>query len=56
MKQSGSIGHRRTLNGKQVIYPYGIGCIDHPDCFTCPKPDCNWDKTSDYRKRKKANA
>ncbi len=20
------------------------GCVDHPDCFTCPFPDCIWDE------------
>lgn len=20
----------------------GSGCKEHPDCFTCPLPDCTW--------------
>ena len=27
---------------KADILPYGNGCKLHPDCFTCPIPDCVW--------------
>lgn len=24
------------------MLPYGNGCRLHPDCFTCPLPECVW--------------
>lgn len=27
--------------GNQAVHiPYGIGCPDHNNCFTCPLPEC----------------
>ena len=31
-----------TQGRKAGMLPYGNGCRLHPDCSTCPAPDCVW--------------
>lgn len=31
-----------SSNNKRGILVYENGCFKHPDCFSCPTPDCNY--------------
>ena len=47
--QSGQTGHRKHYAGKELPdLLYGNGCPEHQDCFTCPLPDCNYNKPTYY--------
>ncbi len=48
--QGRPIGHNKTHKGQEIVYIDGLGCKDFPDCFTCPKPDCNYDSANDRKK------
>lgn len=41
---------------KDGVLPYGNGCLKHPDCFTCPFPDCTAGCHSIINWTKKTNA
>ncbi len=30
-------------------FSYGLGCSTCPDCFICPKPDCDWQAGKDWK-------
>ena len=33
-------GDKPELKEGETYYRHGMGCNYHPDCFTCPYPDC----------------
>ena len=40
----GTIGqhHRVDWQVGDRIYPYGLGCEKHDNCFTCKLPECTY--------------
>jgi hypothetical protein len=33
-------GDKPELKEGETYFRHGMGCNYHPDCFTCPYPDC----------------
>ncbi len=31
-----------NIRNREVLLLDGTGCRHHDDCFTCPRPDCEW--------------
>jgi hypothetical protein len=31
---------QKYYNSAGIYFQHGLGCSKHPDCFSCPFPDC----------------